>query len=105
MIVVAGESLVDLIVDPAMQLTPVPGGGPFNTARTLGRLGSQVAFLGRISNDRFGLDARARLAADGVGTEHLQATDDPTTLAVAELDDDGSATYRFYVRRARPRPA
>lgn len=98
MIVVAGESLVDLIVDPAMRLTAIPGGGPFNTARTLGRLGSDVAFLGRISSDRFGTEARARLAADGVRLDHVQATDDPTTLAVAELDEAGLATYRFYVR-------
>jgi fructokinase len=98
MIVVAGESLVDLIVDPAMRLTAIPGGGPYNTARTLGRLGSDVAFLGRISSDRFGADARAHLAADGVRLDHIQATDDPTTLAVAELDAAGLATYRFYVR-------
>ena len=32
----------------------MPGGGPFNTARTIGRLGGQVAFLGRLSTDRFG---------------------------------------------------
>lgn len=98
MIVVAGESLVDLIVDPSLRLTAVPGGGPFNTARTLARLGSEVTFLGRMSSDRFGRDARRRLAADGVSLEHVQPTDDPTTLAVAELDAAGSATYRFYVR-------
>lgn len=98
MIVVAGESLVDLIVDPSLRLTAVPGGGPFNTARTLGRLGSQVAFLSRISSDRFGMAARARLRADGVGLEHLQATDEPTTLALAELDEGGTASYRFYVQ-------
>src|SRR5206468_1003604 len=32
-----------------------PGGGPFNTARALARLGVPTAFLGHLSNDKFGL--------------------------------------------------
>ena len=39
MIVVAGEALIDLLVHPDGRLAAVPGGGPFNTARTIGRLG------------------------------------------------------------------
>ena len=39
MIVVAGEALIDLLVHPDGHLTAVPGGGPFNTARTIARLG------------------------------------------------------------------
>jgi fructokinase len=96
-IVVAGEALIDLIMAPDGRISAIPGGGPFNTARTIGRLGGDVAFLSRISTDRFGRDARARLAADGVLLDHIQSTDDPTTLAVAELDAHGAATYRFYV--------
>lgn len=98
MIVVAGESLVDLIVDPAMELVAIPGGGPFNTARTIARLGGSVAFLGRISSDRFGRQAKATLVHDGVDPRFIEPTDDPTTLAVAELDPTGAATYRFYVQ-------
>ena len=96
MIIVAGEHLVDLIVDPSMQVQAVPGGGPFTTARTIARLGGMVAFLGRLSTDRFGRDATARLAADGVLAACIQTTDEPTMLAVAELDVQGSATYRFH---------
>jgi fructokinase len=95
-IIVAGEHLVDLIVDPSMQVQAVPGGGPFTTARTIARLRGTVAFLGRISTDRFGRDAMARLAADGVQSAYIQRTDEPTTLAVAELDADGAAVYRFH---------
>jgi fructokinase len=97
-IVVAGESLVDLLLDPAGGVVAIPGGGPCNTARTIARLGSGVAFLGRISNDRFGSQARAALERDGVDTSFVEDTDEPTTLAVAELDADGSAAYRFYVQ-------
>ena len=34
---------------------------------------------------------------DGVALDCVVATDDPTTLALAELDEEGAATYRFYV--------
>jgi fructokinase len=96
-IVVGGEALVDLVVrgdDDA--LAGHLGGGPFNCARTLGRLEQPVAYLGRISSDRFGVRLREQLEADGVSLDAVVATDDPTTLALAELDEDGAATYRFY---------
>ena len=74
-----------------------PGGGPFNTARTIARLEQPVAYLGRLSRDRFGERLRALLAADGVRLESVVDTEDPTTLALAELDASGGATYRFYM--------
>lgn len=97
MIVVAGEALIDLIVGPEGDLAAIPGGGPYNTVRTIGRLGRDVTFLGRISTDRFGRMLRENLTADGVGTDYVAATDDPTTLAVAELDQRGTASYQFYL--------
>ncbi len=95
-IVVAGEALIDLLVHPDGRLAAVPGGGPFNAARTIGRLGGEVAFLGRLSADRFGGVLRDALAGDGVDLTMTEATDAPTTLAIAELDDLGQATYRFH---------
>src|SRR5688572_30858719 len=96
-IVVAGEALVDLIVGPDGGLAANPGGGPYNTARTIARLGQPVTFLGRISSDRFGRELRANLARDGVAESGIIATDHPTTLAVVELDEQGVPTYRFYI--------
>jgi len=96
LIVVAGESLVDLLVRRDGGVTATPGGGPFNVARALGRLGRPVAFMGRISTDAFGHILRDRLVADGVDLALAPSTDDPTLLAVAEIADDGSATYRFH---------
>jgi len=66
MIVVAGEALIDLILFPDGRVSAVPGGGPYNTARTIGRLGGQVRFVGRLSTDRFAETLRADLEADGV---------------------------------------
>jgi fructokinase len=96
MIVVAGEALFDLVLADTDRLHAHPGGGPFNTARTLGRLGRPVGYLGRLSSDRFGARLRALLTEDGVSDDTVVPTDDPTTLALAELAADGSATYRFY---------
>jgi fructokinase len=96
LIVVAGESLVDLLVRRDGGVTATPGGGPFNVARALGRLGQPAAFLGRLSTDPFGRLLRARLVADGVDLRLAPTTDDPTLLAVADIDDDGGATYRFH---------
>ena len=97
MIVVAGEALIDLIVRPDGRLVPVAGGGPYNTARAIGRLGVEVAWLGGLSRDHFGHVLEGGLAADGVSLALAERTDLPTTLAVAELDEGGAATYRFYV--------
>jgi fructokinase len=97
MIVVAGEALMDLIVAPDGSVAANPGGGPYNTARTIARLGQPVTFLGRISSDRFGRDLRANLARDGVSTDGVMETDVPTTLALAELNEHGVAGYHFYV--------
>jgi fructokinase len=99
MIVVGGEALYDLVLqDSDEDLRAHPGGGPFNTARTIGRLAQPVAYLGRISTDRFGQRLEALLADDGVSLESVVRTDDPTTLALAEVDHEGVARYRFYER-------
>ena len=96
MIVVGGEALVDLVIGPEGSVTAKLGGGPFNSARTIGRLGSEVAFLGALSRDRFGTLLCAQLLADNVGDALVQFTELPTTLASAELDEQGAATYHFY---------
>jgi fructokinase len=95
MIVVAGEALIDRIESPDGRVVDVPGGGPYNVARTIARLGGRVAFLGRLSNDDWGVLLRSRLVADGVDTGLIVPTDDPTTIADARVDGDGVATYEF----------
>lgn len=97
MILVAGEALIDLVVRPDGSVSAELGGGPFNVARTIARLGADVAFVGCVSHDRFGGRLFEQLRADGVRTELIQRTDAPTTLAAAELDTGGAATYRFYI--------
>jgi fructokinase len=97
-IVVAGESLIDLIAK-ADELHAVPGGGPYNVARTIARLGQPSVYLGSLSTDRFGLRLREALRRDGVDDRWAPPTEDPTTLAVAQIGEDGAATYGFSVER------
>ena len=97
MIAVTGEVLIDLITDSDGCITPRLGGGPFNTARAIARLGLAVAFLGRLSADRFGRQLQASLDADGVTLAVPGLIDAPTTLAVVDLDPAGSPQFRFYL--------
>jgi fructokinase len=98
LILVAGEALIDLVPDSeaAESLAAHPGGGPFNAARTIGRLEQPVAYLGRLSRDRFGQRMEALLAEDDVRLDAIVRTEDPTTLALADVDPQGVARYRFY---------
>lgn len=96
-VLVVGEALIDLLVAPDASVDARPGGGPYNAARTLARLGTPVQYLGGLSRDRFGALLQSRLTADGVALDHAVLTGAPTTLAVAELDPSGAATYRFYL--------
>ena len=96
-VLVVGEALVDLIVSPGGDLEAVPGGGPFNLARTAARLGVRTAFGGGISPDVFGRRIAALLEADGVATPVAPRTGLNTTLAIAELDSGGAASYTFYI--------
>ena len=96
-IVVCGEALIDIVPAGDGTLVALPGGGPFNTARALGRLGVPAAYLGRLSDDGFGEILARTLREDGTDLSLVSRGPELTTLAVAELDRAGVAAYRFYV--------
>jgi fructokinase len=97
MIAVAGEALIDLVVQADGRVDARLGGGPCNTARTLSRLGAPVLFLGGLAADPFGRRLRGQLAADGVMLGPQPPSAQPSTLAVAALDAAGIAGYSFYL--------
>ena len=105
-VTVLGECVADAFTDPArsssdeLALRALPGGGPANTAVALARLGTPTRFLGRFSTDVFGTLFRARLTASGVDLTGSVTAPEPSTLAVADLDDSGQATYTFYADSA-----
>ena len=92
-----GEALIDLIISADGSIAAVPGGGPFNLARAAARLGADVTFAGGVSDDAFGRQIQGLLDADGVATPLTTRTGRPTTLALAQLDATGAATYIFYM--------
>ncbi|MFI1399778.1 carbohydrate kinase [Streptomyces sp. NPDC020681] len=114
MIVVAGESLIDLVPqgpdrpdpadgEPLPLLLPRLGGGPYNTAVALGRLGARTAFCSRVSTDGFGEALLDGLRTAGVDISLVERGPEPTTLAVASIGADGSAGYGFYVEGSADR--
>lgn len=97
MIVVAGEVLVDLVVTADGRVDARLGGGPYNTARTLARLGAPTTFFGGLADDRFGRLLRGALDAEGVVIGVPAPSAAPTTLALVDLDEAGVASYAFYL--------
>ncbi|RRO15382.1 carbohydrate kinase [Saccharopolyspora rhizosphaerae] len=102
MIVIGGEALVDLVPDPSTPdgdlgpLHPLLGGGPYNVAIALGRLGAPAAFYAKLSTDQFGDRVLQRLVESEVDTSLVQRGPEPTTLAVVGLEAGGSARYSFH---------
>ena len=96
-IAVAGEAIVDFVLEPGGGTTPHLGGGSFNAARTLGRLGLRPVFIGRLSNDAYGHALRRALEESGVNLDGIVGTEEPTTFARVELDGGGKPSYRFYI--------
>lgn len=98
MIVVCGEALIDIVVNGDGTRLPSPGGGPFNTACALARLGVPTAYLGRLSDDDYGRLLADRLATDGASLALASFGHESTTMAVANVDREGLAEYEFFVQ-------
>ena len=95
-IAVVGENLVDLLVADDGSVNAVIGGGPLNVARTIGRLGGDVHFVSGISSDAFGVLIRRSLSESAVQLALPAPLNEPTTLAVVELDPQGPR-YHFHL--------
>jgi len=95
--VVIGENLVDLLVDETGDVRAVLGGGPFNVARTIARLGQTATLFSRLSSDAFGDVIRKVLERDGVNLGFEAPVDLPTALAVVDVSFP-SPRYSFHLR-------
>jgi fructokinase len=105
-VVVGGEALVDLVPveqRPLAPLAPRLGGGPYNVAIGLGRLGTPATMLTRLSTDAFGDALLERLRDSDVDDALVQRGEEPTTLAVVTVDGSGAARYSFHVAGAADR--
>ena len=99
MILVCGEALIDLVPlawgDEPTYVARA-GGSSFNVAMGLGRLGTPVGFVGRLSRDPFGRMLRRRLVADGVDCRFVGQGDEPSTLAIVHLEAGAEPVYAFH---------
>ena len=93
---VVGENLVDLFVYADGHVSASGGGGPFNVARTLARLGQSVLFFSGVSRDSFGTRLREDLLADGVRLAFDAPVELPSTLAIVDVSDQ--PRYDFHLQ-------
>lgn len=93
MLTVIGEALVD-VVQRSSGLEAHVGGSPLNVAVGLARLDHPVQFIGRYGRDAYGDSVAAHLRSSSVMVP-LPPDEKPTSVATAQIDDDGAATYAF----------
>ena len=98
MITVIGEVLVDLVASPDWSCRATPGGAPANVAVALARLQRDVSLKARISRDGFGVMLGHHLTGNGVSPRDFVTAEEPTTLAIATLQEGGQASYSFYLK-------
>lgn len=94
-VLVIGESLVDVVLEPDGSRTEWPGGSAANVAVALARLGRSVRFATSYADDD-----RGRAIAEHLGRDGVVLASDPyavgrTSSAEATLAADGSASYVF----------
>jgi fructokinase len=105
-VLVAGESLVDVVVGPDGQtLEAAPGGAPLNIAVGLARLGVPTHLLTSFGRDAHGDRLDAHLRDSGVRLQPGSRAAARTSVARALLDADQQATYEFDLAFDPPCPA
>lgn len=97
-VLVVGESLVDVVVPLRGDVVRRPGGSPMNVAVGLARLEVPTRLVTRLGDDADGRLVREHLAGSRVDLADGSLDPDASTgVATAHLDADGVATYDFSV--------
>lgn len=98
LVTVIGEALVDIIEGPRQgNAAPEthPGGSPLNVAVGCARLGLHTKLVTHFAEDAYGQLIAKHLANNGV--EPIVGGSQPTSTALATLDDTGAARYTFAI--------
>ena len=100
MILCVGEAVIDMVQTQVTNLgevfLSVPGGCSYNTSITIGRLGVQTAFLGRISKNFFGEIQAKRLRENNVRDDLLIRCEQNPILAFINVEEGREPQYAFY---------
>ena len=102
-VICLGEALIDRLGplggDPARD-QPVDdrlGGAPANVACGLARLGTTVAFVGRVGGDAIGADFQHLFSQRGVDTSTLQLDSSrPTRSVLVRRSGDGERQFKGF---------
>lgn len=97
MIVVVGESLIDIVVDENGRSTKAPGGSPLNVAVGLGRLGVSTLFMTQLGNDEYAEQILQHLRDSQVSVMAAPTRSGHTSTARAQIGADGDASYTFEI--------
>lgn len=96
MIVVVGESLVDIVLSPDGEpQSEHVGGGPLNIAVGVARLEETALLITQVGDDERGARVLSHLATDEVEVLAAPAAGGRTSTATATLAADGGASYSF----------
>ncbi len=98
-----GEILIDFTAsEKGKPITEVksfiknPGGSPPNTATAIAKLGGNVSFIAKISNDSFGRFLYDTIEKNNIDTRGIVRTDAPTCLVFVAIKEDGVPDFEFY---------
>ncbi len=96
-ILVAGETLIDLIPDAPDRFIRRAGGAPANVAVGLSRLGWPPWLWTRLGTDPMGEHLADVLAENDIPERFVERDPDgKTTLAIVSYDDAGDRSFTFY---------
>lgn len=103
-VLVIGEALID-VIDGSAGRVELVGGSPANVAVGVARQRHDVGLLTRIGRDERGGRIAAHISASGAAIADGSWADIATSTALARLQPDGSAEYRFAIDWQIPVPS
>ncbi len=103
MIVVAGEALIDVVVDSDGDSSETPGGSPLNVAVGLGRLDIEATLISQVGHDERGGLVVQHVTGSGAEIIAVPTSTGRTSVATANLDQTGAASYDFDLEWSLPR--
>jgi fructokinase len=102
-IVVAGEALIDVVVDRDGDSSETPGGSPLNVAVGLARLDVPTTLISQVGHDERGGLVVQHVTGSGAEIVAVPTRSGRTSVATAHLDQSGAARYEFDLEWTLPR--
>lgn len=85
-----GEALVDIFKDEIKV-----GGAPLNVCSVFSKLGGESCFIGKLSNDKYGLLIKEKMKECNIKNDYVFYDDAPTGKAFVTTLENGDREFRF----------